>query len=108
MVGMPVFIDQKDVLKRMEEKGVGLGVPKGAPADEIHAAIVKVSGRETRTKPVNKSQHTYVCSLNLKIQPFLLTRTGPYLPKLPLLLIRFWLSNSKGCLYDMYLFRNNA
>ena len=42
MVGMPVFIDQKDVLKRMEEKGVGLGVPKGAPADEIHAAIVKV------------------------------------------------------------------
>jgi len=42
MVGMPVFIDQKDVLKRMEEKGVGLGVPKGAPADEIHAAIVEV------------------------------------------------------------------
>ena len=42
MVGMPVFIDQKDVLKRMEEKGVGLGVPKGAPSDQIHAAIVKV------------------------------------------------------------------
>jgi len=42
MVGMPVFIDQKDVLKRMEEKGVGRGVPKGAPADEIHAAIVEV------------------------------------------------------------------
>ena len=42
MVGMPVFIDQKDVLKRMEEKGVGHGVPKGAPADEIHAAIVEV------------------------------------------------------------------
>ena len=43
MVGMPVFIDQTDVLKRMEEKGIGLGVPKGAPADEIHAAIVEVS-----------------------------------------------------------------
>ena len=42
MVGMPVFIDQTDVLKRMEEKGIGLGVPKGAPADEIHAAIVEV------------------------------------------------------------------
>ena len=55
MVGMPVFIDQKDVLKRMEEKGVGLGVPKGAPSDQIHAAIVKVSGRETRRKPVKKS-----------------------------------------------------
>ena len=46
MVGMPVFIDQKDVLKRMEEKGVGRGVPKGAPADEIHAAIVEVSELE--------------------------------------------------------------
>ena len=76
MVGMPVFIDQKDVLKRMEEKGVGLGVPKGAPADEIHAAIVEVSGTETRTKPVKKSQQTFVCSINLKIQPCLLARTG--------------------------------
>ena len=35
MVGMPVFIDQKDVLKRMEEKGVGLGVPKGAMVRQL-------------------------------------------------------------------------
>ena len=43
MVGMPVFIDQIDVITRMQEKGIGLEVNKGASADDIHAAIVKVS-----------------------------------------------------------------
>ena len=42
MVGMPVFIDQKDVVKRMEETGVGLKVSKEAPADEILSAIEQV------------------------------------------------------------------
>merc|ERR1712117_233311 len=42
MHGVLEAIDHQDVLKRMEEKGVGHGVPKGAPADEIHAAIVEV------------------------------------------------------------------
>ena len=59
MVGMPVFIDQTDVLKRMEEKGIGLGVPKGAPADEIHAAIVEVC----ECRQVKK---VYACFLYLK------------------------------------------
>ena len=43
MVGMPVFIDQGDVLTRMEEKGIGLGVDKTASADAIYNAIVQVS-----------------------------------------------------------------
>jgi len=42
MVGMPVFIDQGDVLTRMEEKGIGFGVDKTASADAIYDAIVKV------------------------------------------------------------------
>ena len=42
MVGMPVFIDQGDVLTRMEEKGIALGVDKAASADAIHDAIVQV------------------------------------------------------------------
>ena len=43
MVGMPVFIDQGDVLTRMEEKGIALGVDKTASSDAIHDAIVQVS-----------------------------------------------------------------
>ena len=43
MVGMPVFIDQIDVITRMQEKGIGLEVNKGASADSIHAAIVQVT-----------------------------------------------------------------
>ena len=43
MVGMPVFIDQIDVITRMQEKGIGLEVNKGASADNIHAAILKVT-----------------------------------------------------------------
>ena len=42
MVGMPVFIDQGDVLVRMEERGIAHGINKHADADTIHNAIVKV------------------------------------------------------------------
>merc|ERR1711887_286419 len=42
MVGMPVFIDQGDVLTRMEEKGIGLGVDKTASADAIYDTIIQV------------------------------------------------------------------
>ena len=68
MVGMPVFIDQKDVLKRMEEKGVGLGVPKGAPSDQIHAAIVKVGEMKSVVRPrmLDKKNINLVCVLLLK------------------------------------------
>ena len=42
MVGMPVFIDQGDVLVRMEEKGIAHGISKNADSDTIYNAIVKV------------------------------------------------------------------
>ena len=42
MVGLPVFIDQGDVLVRMKEAGVAAGLDKFATADEIHSAVVEV------------------------------------------------------------------
>ena len=44
MVGMPVFIDQGDVMVRIEEKGIGIGIDKFADTDEIVEAIKKVDG----------------------------------------------------------------
>ena len=42
MVGMPVFIDQGDVLRRMLDEGIGVGVDKQASGDELYSAIVEV------------------------------------------------------------------
>ena len=42
MVGMPVFIDQGDILTRMEEAGIAVGVSKEASSEEIHQAIREV------------------------------------------------------------------
>ena len=42
MVGMPVFIDQGDVLVRMEEKGIAFGIEKNADSDTIYNGIVRV------------------------------------------------------------------
>ena len=42
MVGMPVFIDQVDVLARIQQKGIGVGLDKWASKDEIGSAIQKV------------------------------------------------------------------
>ena len=42
MVVMPVFIDQVDVLARIKEKGIGVGVHKWATVDEIRSAIQQV------------------------------------------------------------------
>ena len=50
MVGMPVFIDQGDVLTRMEEKGIGLGVDKTASSDAIYDTIVKASIQNQKTR----------------------------------------------------------
>jgi len=47
MVGMPVFIDQGDILTRMEEAGIAVGVTKEASSEDIHQAI-----REVRDNPV--------------------------------------------------------
>ncbi|XP_068232745.1 UDP-glucuronosyltransferase 1A10-like isoform X2 [Palaemon carinicauda] len=42
MVGMPVFADQEDVLIRIQQKGVGIGVPKNADEETIYRAITEV------------------------------------------------------------------
>ena len=42
MVGMPVFIDQVDVLARIEEKGIGVGLDKWASSKEIRFAVDSV------------------------------------------------------------------
>lgn len=42
MVGMPVFIDQVDVLARIEDRGIGVGLSKWATADDIEKALVAV------------------------------------------------------------------
>ena len=49
MVGMPVFIDQRDVLRRMTDAGIGVGVRKSAKGEELYQAIVEV-----RDNPVYK------------------------------------------------------
>ncbi|KAK4313431.1 hypothetical protein Pmani_015225 [Petrolisthes manimaculis] len=42
MVGMPVFADQRDVLVRLEQRGVARGVDKMADGSNIYEAIVDV------------------------------------------------------------------
>ncbi|XP_066939205.1 UDP-glucuronosyltransferase 1A10-like [Macrobrachium rosenbergii] len=42
MVGMPVFADQEDVLVRIQQKGVGTGVPKNADEETIYRAVAEV------------------------------------------------------------------
>jgi glucuronosyltransferase len=42
MVGIPVFVDQGDVLTRMVDHGVGVGLDKKASAEEVVAAVEEV------------------------------------------------------------------
>ncbi|XP_076042323.1 UDP-glucuronosyltransferase 2B15-like [Oratosquilla oratoria] len=42
IVGMPIFLDQGDILTRLLDKGVGVGITKGDSEDTIHQAIVQV------------------------------------------------------------------
>ena len=42
MVGLPIYMNQEDVLNRLIEKGVAEGVDKKSTAEEIYKAITKV------------------------------------------------------------------
>ena len=42
MVGMPVFIDQGDVLKRIQEADIGVGVNKEVSEEDLYSAILEV------------------------------------------------------------------
>jgi len=54
MVGMPVFIDQGDVLRRMLDEGIGVGVDKQATGDELYDAIVEVRDNDKYKKNIDK------------------------------------------------------
>merc|ERR1719319_945043 len=53
MVGIPIFIDQGDVLTRMEQKGIGIGIDKFATANEIVAAVNGVIDNKKYTDNIN-------------------------------------------------------
>ena len=54
MVGIPVFVDQGDVLKRMRDKGIGVGLDKTATANEIYNAVVKVRDNPKYKEKIKK------------------------------------------------------
>ena len=47
MVGIPVFIDQVDVLARIKHRAIGVGLSKWATSDQIQSAIKDVLSNET-------------------------------------------------------------
>jgi len=54
MVGMPVFIDQGDVLRRMLDAGIGVGVSKHWTGDQLYQAIVQVRDNEFYQNNINR------------------------------------------------------
>ena len=54
MVGMPVFIDQGDILTKMEEAGIAVGVTKDASEEDIHHAIREVRDNSTYKHKIQK------------------------------------------------------
>ena len=42
MLGIPIFMDQGDVLQRIIEKGIGIGIDKRASSEEIVTAVKTV------------------------------------------------------------------
>ena len=69
MVGMPVFIDQGDVLRRMTDAGIGVGVSKSATGEELYRAIVGVRDNPVYKQNINKLSRVFrdkrCTSLNL-------------------------------------------
>ena len=54
MVGIPVFVDQGDVLRRIVDKGIGVGLDKTATANDIFDAVVEVIDNPTYKENINK------------------------------------------------------
>ena len=59
MVGMPVFIDQGDVLRRMLDEGIGVGVDKQATGDELYEAIVEVRDNVKYKKNIDRLSEVF-------------------------------------------------
>ena len=54
MVGMPVFIDQSDVLVRLESAGVAVGVDKFSDSDTLYGAITEVRDNPAYREKVSR------------------------------------------------------
>ena len=54
MVGIPVFVDQGDVLRRIVDKGIGVGVDKTASANAIYNAVVEVRDNPKYKEKIKK------------------------------------------------------
>ena len=54
MVGIPVFVDQGDVLTRIVGHGIGVGLDKSATEEEIVNAVVEVRDNPTYKRKVDK------------------------------------------------------
>ena len=54
MVGIPVFVDQGDVLKRIVGHGIGVGLDKSATKEEIVNAVVEVRDNPAYKRKVEK------------------------------------------------------
>ena len=59
MVGMPVFIDQGDVLRRMTDAGIGVGVSKSATGEELYRAILEVRDNPVYKQNINKLSRVF-------------------------------------------------
>ena len=59
MVGMPVFIDQGDVLRRMTDAGIAVGVSKSATGEELYRAIVEVRDNPVYKQNINKLSRVF-------------------------------------------------
>ena len=54
MVGIPVFVDQGDVLRRILDKGIGVGLDKTATANDIYEAVVEVRDNPKYKEKIEK------------------------------------------------------
>ena len=59
MVGMPVFIDQGDVLRRITDAGIGVGVDKAASGEELYQAILEVRDNPVYKQNIDKLSRVY-------------------------------------------------
>ena len=64
MVGLPLYMNQEDMINRLIEKGIAEGVRKTSTAEEIHKALMRVIYNDRLRNSTNKlkcnHKHTYL------------------------------------------------
>ena len=56
---MMVFIDQGDVLRRITDAGIGVGVDKAASGEELYQAILEVRDNPVYKQNIDKLSRVY-------------------------------------------------